>query len=156
MKTLERSKVARQALDARFHEGNLASLANRPVNGWIRAIREALSMNSRQLAAMLNISQPGVIQLERSESAGTIQLNTLRRVADALDCELVYALVPRTSLEETVQSKARTKALKDISMINKTMRLENQGLQPEQLEQRIHDYATKIIASGGLWDTPES
>ena len=66
-----------------------------PARGWVRAVRDALGMTAEQLGERMGITQPSVNRLELSEAAGTIQLNTLRRAAEALGCEVVYALVPR-------------------------------------------------------------
>lgn len=59
-------------------------------------------MTGAQLGARIGIRPQTVESIEKSEAAGTIQLNTLRRAAEALDCTLVYALVPNTSLETVV------------------------------------------------------
>ena len=156
MKQQERAALARSGIDARLRERDIGALAERPPRGWIRAVRDALGMSSRQLAGRLNISQPAVAQLERSEVNGAIKLDSLRRVAAALECDLIYVLVPRASLDAIVQSRARVVARRDIAAVNRTMRLEEQGLTIEQLEHRIDDYATKLIAAGRLWDESPS
>lgn len=155
MKVQERAALARSGIDARLRDREISALAERPPRGWIRAIRDALGMTSRQLAGRLNISQPAVAQLERSEANGAIKLDTLRRVADALECDLIYVLVPRASLDEIVQTRARVVARRDIATVNRTMRLEEQGLTIEQLERRVDDYAAKLIVAGRLWDEPQ-
>ena len=151
----EQAALARVGLDTRFHDNDILTFAERPARGWVRAIRDALGMSSRQLAARMDISQPAVAQLERSEADGVVQLDTLRRAADALGCDLVYVLVPRASLDEIVRNRARIVARADITTVDRTMRLEQQGLTPDQLERRIDDYATKLIAAGRLWDEPD-
>jgi predicted DNA-binding mobile mystery protein A len=78
-----------------------------PVRGLIRAIRKGLGMSSAQLAKRLGIKQPSVFDLEQSEMKGTIELATLRRVAQSLDCTLIFALVPNRPLETLVQDRAR-------------------------------------------------
>jgi predicted DNA-binding mobile mystery protein A len=64
--------------------------------------------------------------LEKSEAIGTISLQTLRRAAEALECTLVYALVPKTSLEDAVTKRARKIALHDLKRVAHTMKLEAQ------------------------------
>ena len=76
-----------------------------PRGGWAQTIRAGLGMTLAQLASRAGIAQPSVSQLEKSEAGGRIRLDTLARIADALDCELVYALVPRRPLSETVESR---------------------------------------------------
>ena len=94
---MKQSRLAAQArtrLDERFKAMGPSVRQSKPVRGWIKAIREALGMTAEQLAKRLGVKQPSVVALEQSEAKGTIELATLRRVAEALDCTLVYALVP--------------------------------------------------------------
>ena len=92
----------------------------------MRAIRTALGMTVGQLAQRAGISQPSVSQLEKSEAEGRIQLDTLERIADALDCELVYALVPRRPLSDVVAERRRKVALQRYLRAAHSMALENQ------------------------------
>lgn len=157
VKKSERARLARNRLTTRFEVGTAAALADRPTHGWVRAIRDSLGMNARQLATRLNLSQAAVTQLERTEAQGTIRLDTLRRAADALNCDLMYTLIPRLSLDEMVMNQARLRARRDISSIDQSMRLENQALVNEEIVRRTEDYANKLIASGKLWnDTDHS
>jgi len=59
----------------------------------------------KQLAKRLGVSPPRITQLEADEVKGRVTINTLRRSAEALDCVLVYGLVPRTSLEQMVKQQ---------------------------------------------------
>src|SRR5260370_28836373 len=108
MKTANVAARSRSHLDKRFKEIGAVARFTPPVRGWIKAIREALGMSTAQLAKRLKIKQPSVIALEKSEAKGTIELATLRRVAEALDCTLVYALVPKKPLESVVRGRARS------------------------------------------------
>jgi predicted DNA-binding mobile mystery protein A len=147
-----RAEQARKHLDAKFAEDSVRALSDRPVRGWIRAVRDALGMSTRQLAARMGQSQPAVTQLEHSEVSGRAQLDSLRRAAAALDCDLVYALVPRQGLEETVRARARLLSERDLASVDRTMRLEDQALDGDQMEARINDYADRLVADGRLWD----
>src|ERR1700727_1657557 len=98
---------SRARLDQRFREFGSPKRLATPVKGWIKGIREALGMSTAQLAARLKIKQPSLVTLEQSEAKGSIELATLRRVAEALDCTLVYALVPNKPLETMVRGRAR-------------------------------------------------
>jgi predicted DNA-binding mobile mystery protein A len=69
-----------------------------PPEGWVRHLRDALGMNTRQLAARLGTSRQAVLGLEARERRGAITLDTLARAAEALECELRYVLIPRGSL----------------------------------------------------------
>ncbi|HTR77469.1 MAG TPA: mobile mystery protein A [Gemmatimonadaceae bacterium] len=146
-----RSATSRQALDARLDEFRPTHRFDRPVRGWVRAIRDALHMSTGQLAKRLKIKQPTVVAIEQSEMKGTIQLATLRRVAEALDCTLVYALVPNQTLERTVQERARMIARRHVLSVQHSMRLENQIVRSEDSEAHVEALA-RGISPRRLWN----
>ena len=111
-----------------------ATVPARPPSGWIRAIRSALGMTSRQLAARLGLSQSTLAALEKSEADDRITLRSLRKVADALDCDLEYVLVPRAPLTKRVEKRAEVVAHERVARILHTMRLEDQA-PTEQVDQ---------------------
>jgi len=117
---------ARSKLDQRFAELGAPERLKSPPRGWIKAIREALGMTTKQLAARLRVKQPSVVALEQSEMRGTIEIATLKRVAEALDCTLVYALIPNQPLENTVRERARAFLRRRREPIEHSMLLENQ------------------------------
>jgi predicted DNA-binding mobile mystery protein A len=92
--------------------------------------------------------------LENSERAGTVQLGTLRRAADALGCDLVYTLVPRVGLEEAVQRQALARARQELARVDRTMQLEDQGLEDLELQRRILEFAAHLVDASGIWDAP--
>lgn len=98
----------------------------RPSGSWVRAIRTALGMTTRQLASRLCIAQSSVTALEKSEAEEKITLQTLRRAAEALDCELHYVLVPRQSLGKRIDTQAECIAMNNVSRVVHTMHLEDQ------------------------------
>ncbi len=152
MKKSERALISRNILSLKFAKQKSASQLDRPTHGWVRAIRDALGMSARQLAKRMHMSQAAITQLERSEVAGTIRIETLRRLADAMNCDLTYAVVPRQPLEEIVMNQARQRATRDLAAINHTMLLENQKIAASEVALRIEDYANKLVATGKLWD----
>jgi predicted DNA-binding mobile mystery protein A len=100
----------------------------RPPKGWIRAIRQALGVSSGELALRLGTSRQLPLQLEKGEAADSITLRSLRGVADALDCDLVYALVPRAdSMQELIETRARAEAKKNVLDVEHSMALEDQA-----------------------------
>jgi predicted DNA-binding mobile mystery protein A len=125
----------------------------RPAQGWLRAIRTALGMTTAQLAARLGTSQSTAAEYEKREAAGTITLETLRRAADALDCELVYTLVPRRPLRAAVEDQAARVARRKLASVAHSMALEDQALTPEAMERQVQELARKLIAQrrGELW-----
>jgi predicted DNA-binding mobile mystery protein A len=117
---------SRAHLDERFRELGPATRYAPPARGWIKAVREALGMSTAQLAKRLGVKQPSVVALEQSEAKGTMELATLRRVAGALDCTLVYAFVPNRPLEAVVRDRARLFARRRLEPVEHSMLLEDQ------------------------------
>jgi predicted DNA-binding mobile mystery protein A len=142
MKKARLAAQARAQLDDRFRTLGATKRYVPPVRGWMKAIREALGMSTAQLAERLKIKQPSLISLEQSEAKGTIELATLRRVAEALDCTLVYALVPNKPLETMVRDRARAFLRERRSHVEHSMLLEDQtvaGKDPDaRLDEIVH------------------
>jgi predicted DNA-binding mobile mystery protein A len=100
----------------------------RPPKGWIRALREAMGVSYADLGERLQSSRSLTHQQEKAEIEDRITLKSLRACADALDCDLVYALVPRgTSIEATLAKRARVAASKAVSRVEHSMALEDQA-----------------------------
>jgi predicted DNA-binding mobile mystery protein A len=128
-----------------------AASFTRPHAGWVRAIRDALGMSAADLAARLGVSQIAVTKLEASERAGRVRLDTLERAAHALDCELVYALVPRTSLDATARAQAERVIARDFGAVANSMRLEDQGLSDDDERDARLGLVERILDERGLW-----
>jgi predicted DNA-binding mobile mystery protein A len=111
-------------------------------------------MSGQQLAARLEVRQQTVETIEKSETAGTVQLKTLRRAAEALDCALVYALVPKNSLDDAVNSRARKIAIRHLDRVAHTMRLEAQAANTADKEAHIEAYIRGFLKERALWDEP--
>ena len=139
MKKARLASQSRAQLDERFRELGPADRYAAPVRGWIKAIREALGMSMAQLAKRLGIKQPSVVELEQSEAKATIELATLRRVAEALDCTLVYALVPNKPLESAIRDRARAFARRRRGPVEHSMLLEDQKVTAKNAEARLDE-----------------
>jgi hypothetical protein len=63
----------------------------------------------------------------------------LRRVAEALDCTLVYALIPNAPLETTVRDRARAFARPRQRPVEHSMLLEDQKVKTKDAEARLDD-----------------
>ena len=108
-------------------------------------------MTTAQLAGRLGVAQSTLVEIEQSEAKGTIQLSTLRRVAQGLECRLVYALVPDETLESIVRSRARAFAGSRRAPIEHSMLLENQGVTEEDAEEKI-DQLIRDTNPRMFWD----
>jgi predicted DNA-binding mobile mystery protein A len=128
MKTLLSPVTTQQRLqlDEQLRPYRDDRLPKPPPGGWLRAIRAALGMSASALARRIGTTYQTLQKIERAEAKGTVALNTLRRVADAMDCELIYAIVPRQTLQATLTNRAMVKANAEVSRIANTMALEKQ------------------------------
>lgn len=136
-------------LDSHFDEWQQLRGLARPPRGWVRAIREALGMSAAILAERLGTTAGAVSRLEQSEAADRIRLDTLRRAADALGCDLVYLLVPRRPLTAVVHDRARELAHYQVAATEQTMRLEDQATgTAKEMEDRL---AKQLVERGRLW-----
>ena len=151
MKKARLAMQSRSRLDGRFKEIGSAGRFAPPVRGWIKAIRQALGMSSAQLARRLGIKQPSVVALEHSEAKGTIALATLRRVAEALDCTLVYALVPNQPLKTIVETRARALARRRHAPVEHSMRLEDQAVGDDESRAQLDEFV-RTMNPNRLWD----
>ncbi len=73
--------------------------------GWLRAIRGKLRLSTGDVALRLGISEPLYTAIEKAEASGRLQMQTLREVAGALDCDLVYQLRPRAATDVALSSE---------------------------------------------------
>ena len=105
-----------------------------PPKGWIHTVRTSLNISLRHLSNRLGMTIPSVRESELREQNGTISLQSLKDIAQAMDMHLVYALVPNeTTLSDMIDKKAEEKARQIVDRTNITMDLEKQGLQQDRL-----------------------
>lgn len=146
--------TARRQLDKRLNVAVDVEVLARPPCGWVKAIREALGMTTAQLAKRMGVSQPRVVTLEQAEAKGAITLDSLERAARALDCRLVYALVPRQSLDALIEERALRIAQKRLQTTSHTMTLEAQGVEKGDESEQLKRLVRQIVEKAGseLWD----
>ena len=124
---------------------------NRPKEGWIRTVRKALGMSGPQLAKRIGLSNSQISQMERLEIQDRITLKQLRKVANTLDCDLVYGFVPRKGIDQIIEQRALKKASDLVYKTDVQMKLEKQQLSTEQLEEQIQREVERII-----WTMPRT
>src|SRR5258708_9177548 len=125
-----------------------------PNGGWIRAIREGLGMTKVQLGRRTHKAPQTIEDIQKSEANGTIQLNTLRELAEALNCTVVYALVPNKPLTQMLRDRAQEKAQSRLRTISHSMRLEDQGVGPREEARQLEILAQRLLAGSPkkLWE----
>ena len=124
-------------IDQSLQQWRDADLSPRPAAGWSQAIRDALGVSATALGRRLGMSGNGVRKLEAAEAQQVITLASLRKLANALDCELVYAMVPRKPLAELLQDRALTVANEQLQAVSHSMALEDQAVKGQsKIDQR--------------------
>lgn len=141
-------------LDKRFAALRPLAESARPPKGWLRAIRDALGMTTTQFAQRLGVSQPRIVELEKSEVSGSVTLNTLQRAAEVLGCRLVYVLVPERPLADTVRERAAIVAGRQVGSVEQTMRLEDQAVTSKQVGNELRRRRSEELMRhpARLWD----
>jgi predicted DNA-binding mobile mystery protein A len=147
-----KTSIARTRLDDRLSQlRELRAQLTVPHGGWSKALRTALGMTLEDLAGRLGVTRSVVSRLETSEQKQTIQLDSLRRVAEAMNCDLVYALVPREPLQEMVEQQRDWAARKLDTRTRTHMRLEDQDENDPSLADWRKEHSASLISDRELW-----
>jgi len=144
--------------EARLRPWRALAADPRPSQGWVRTIRHAIGMTSTQLAARLGVTRQAVAELERREADGSATLAALQKAADAMHCDVVYALVPRQELSATIREQARKRAEETLGKVAHTMRLESQDVGHDELRHQVEEMASEWTSDWSrlIWDPAES
>ena len=150
---MKSKKLIRLQLNKQFDEIRHILRFDRPLSGWIKALRNALGMTSVQLAKRMKISQARVSSIESGEIEGTLTLSKLNEVAKALNCKFVYFLIPENSLDEILKTQAIKAVIENNKNVAHSMGLENQSVEKEQ--EFIEAEAEFLISeeSNKIWES---
>jgi predicted DNA-binding mobile mystery protein A len=145
------SKKAKQLqlslVDRKIKDMTLLRSVQRPRSGWLKAVREALGISARHIAERLDITHQAVLKLETSETTGAASLGSLERYAKAMDCILVYAIVPKApfeSLDDLLEKKADALARKIFQQVSHSMRLEDQSVGNQDSERQLQQLKNEL------------
>ena len=118
-------------------------------SGWIKTVREAIGMTVSQLAARLGVTQPRITKMESNED--NLKLSTMKKAAEAMNCEFVYYFKPRTTFQNLVDEQAQKKAAEVLKTVNMNMALENQEIAEDEA---VKDFASDLINTKikQIWD----
>lgn len=150
-----RSKwLAVKQLDDQLDAFKPVQRQQRPKRGWVRAIRDALGMSAEQLGKRAGMAKQAVSTAESRELHSKITLANLKKLADAMDCDVVYALVPRSSLEDLVTRQAKAIARERLGLVSHTMALEDQRVAEELSESQFERLVQELLVERPryLWD----
>lgn len=135
-----RGKQLERALDVFAPAKN----SSRPQKGWLRAIREATGISLREMATRLKKTPTLAAKLEKSEAEYRITLASLRDAADALGCQLVYALMPKSgTIQDMAEQGAKTRAAENVRAVEHSMALEDQAV--GGIEGKIEEETQRIL-----------
>lgn len=126
-----------------------------PSSGWINNIRVSLNMSLEQLGHKLNMSKQGIKKIEEREALGTVTINSLKEVAEALEMTFVYGFAPKEeSIQKLVDKKAKNLAEKIVLRTHQHMVLENQGNTDNSIKDAIEDLGNELKRElhKSLWD----
>jgi ribosome-binding protein aMBF1 (putative translation factor) len=112
MRNAERA-AARRKLDKELRYYRLADRYRNPTQDLLRAVRQALGIPMKEIARELKMNRSVIFRLERSQERGTISILGIGRVAEAMGCKVVYAIIPINggTLEELAENRMWKKAL---------------------------------------------
>jgi len=128
---------------------------SKPATGWLRSIRTSLGMSLQQFADRLSITKQSAREIELREKEGRITLRNLSDAADAMDLQLLYALVPKDgSIDALIDRKAKELATYIVGRTSSNMKLEDQENSYERLKSAVEErtMALKNELPKILWD----
>ena len=109
-------------------------------SGWINTVREAIGMTASQLAVRLGVTQPRITKMESNED--NLKLSTMKKAAEAMNCEFVYYFKPKTTFQNLVEEQAQKKAAEVLKTVNVNMALEDQEISTDEA---VKDFADDLI-----------
>jgi predicted DNA-binding mobile mystery protein A len=119
-------------------------------SGWISYLRQALCMTLAKLAERSQSNLSTVQQIEKREAEGKVTLQTMKKIAAAMDCEFIYAMVPKKDLPLYLKQIATKKATSIIKQADVHMALEDQKVN-EDIKERISRLAEDLLQKGDIW-----
>lgn len=148
MKPLD--KLALTQIERRLKIIRVALKDSKVRPGWINYMRQALGMTIQKLAERANVSKTTAAQAERGEAKGKVTIDTLKKMAEAMDCEFVYAFVPNKTIKITLKERALEKAKRILLEADTHMTLEDQRVE-QDIKDRIERLADTLIENGDVW-----
>lgn len=110
---------------------------------WIRIVRNALRMTQAELAQRAGVSQPHLANIEKGKIDP--QVGTLRKIFNAMSCDVVVEPRPRKPLTEILRRKARSVALKRLKQSMGTMALEGQAPEADVFRKLLEKRTDEIL-----------
>ncbi|MDQ7017044.1 MAG: mobile mystery protein A [Gammaproteobacteria bacterium] len=121
--------------------------------GWLKTVRKALGMSGLQLAKRLGVSKGRISQAESAEMSESATLRSMHKMARAMGCRFVYAVIPNQEVEGLIRARAVLKATEQVKAASTQMALEAQSLSDEQLAFEVDRLASELVKAmpSDLW-----
>ncbi|PCI38580.1 MAG: hypothetical protein COB50_02160 [Thiotrichales bacterium] len=141
-------------MDGKLELWNGVSQQLSPAKGWVNLIRTCLGLSSYKLAKLMGVNQARVMKIEKSEQSSAITLKTLERAAEAMNCCVVYGIVPKTTLKNILEKRAKQIAAKRMSHASYSMGLEAQSVDKEKNQEQFDELVQELLSGSAkkLWD----
>lgn len=151
---MKTNQLAIKQLDKQLTQWHKARFWFQPRGGWVRVIRKTLGVTTNQLAERLGVDRSRVIKIESDEVREALTMKTLIATANALNCDFIYALVPRESLKKTIERQANKIATLQVNRIAHNMLLEDQMLLREQNKEQVEELKNELLSKSykKLWN----
>jgi transcriptional regulator with XRE-family HTH domain len=122
---------------------------------WIRILRDSLRMTQAELASRAKITQPHLAGIESGKTDP--QISTLKRIFDAMSCDLVLEPRARKPIKEVLRGRARTVALQRLNQSMGTMALEHQAPEADVFRHLLEKRTDEILLDRRekLWRRPD-
>lgn len=148
------SLIQLRQLEERLDKFRQLAASEAPKDGWINAMRQALGITTEQLARRMGVTRQAVLQIEAGERQQRVTWASLRKAAEAMDCDVVFALVPRGSINQVLLRQGRRQAEKHIARISHSMKLDAHIVGPDEEARQVEELAAQLSAerSRGLWE----
>lgn len=141
-------EISNLLLEKKFEQLSDLKKLEKPPEGWIKAICQALWITSSQFAKKLGITQPRVIEMQKNEM--NLKLSTMQKIADAFGFEFIYAFVPKTSIKAIRYNQAEKKAKIILEIMNRDMSLQQRRVLNKALLKEItEDF---LYSKQRIWD----
>lgn len=124
-----------------------------PPLGWLATVRKALGISGKAALKRAQISKAELYRIEKAERDGSLTLKTLRTMAQALGCELHYAVLPQQglSVEQAIYQQARQQAQAILAITDTHMKLENQATSVQELERQVEQLTQQLVDELPTW-----
>lgn len=146
-------RLALKQLDIQLEPWFQAKNFFQPRKGWVNCLRKMLGMTLPQLANRLGVARSRVIKIQQAELSGSITMHTLIETANALHCDLIYALVPRKPLQTLLKDQAESIAKQRLERVSHSMLLEDQQIDASQQQEQFEELVRTLLSGSPkhLW-----